>query len=618
MQNELDELIWVDHFLAEAWRVDTRLRVSEWAELKRFLPQGLTSMPGPWRNEVTPYLTEIMDCFSMSSPVQKVAIMKGTQLGFTVGVGENWIGYMIDDVPGPMLFVSGDKTMAEAAIEVRVDRMIETAGLGSKIFSQAEKAHKKKTGDTKSKKEFSGGFLLAVGPYSGSKLRSFSIRYLFFDEVDAYPQETRNEGDPISLAERRTDAFEQVRKILYISTPLIDHTSRIKPLFQDGDQRYFFVPCKHCGHMQILKWDRIKYEVDERGILVWESVHYECEKCGGHWKNSDKSEFLTLGEWRPAAIPTEPNYRSYHLNALYSPAGMRSWESICQQWIKAKTDPVLLRVFVNTVLGETWIERGEAPRHERIMLRREGYPTGTCPGNAYFLTVGADVQADRIEVEIVAWGKDKESWSVDYIVIPGQTEKIEGEVWGKLGNMLMREYAGLPIKTAFVDAGYNTPTVYEFCDQYDDGVFPVMGDSRVGKKAQLFIEKSLEDRGFQVKRINLFTDDLKQELYSYLSKGIPEPGQNYAKGYCHFPDEYGEKYFRQLTAEEKFPEKDKFGKTRYAWHLKHGRRNEAHDCRVYAMGALLFYATKKWELMYPDDKFSWPDFWKWCEDNLEK
>ncbi len=148
MQNELDELIWVDHFLAEAWRVDTRIRVSEWAEQKRFLPQGLTSMPGPWRNEVTPYLTEIMDCFSMSSPVQKVAIMKGTQLGFTVGVGENWIGYMIDDVPGPMLFVSGDKTMAEAAIEVRVDRMIETAGLQGKIFSQAEKAHKKKTGDT--------------------------------------------------------------------------------------------------------------------------------------------------------------------------------------------------------------------------------------------------------------------------------------------------------------------------------------------------------------------------------------------------------------------------------------------------------------------------------------
>ncbi len=616
MQNALDETIWIDHFLAEAFRVDTRLKVSEWAERKRFLPQGLTSMPGPWRNEVTPYLTEIMDCFSMSSPVQKVAIMKGTQLGFTVGVGENWIGYMIDDVPGPMLFVSGDKEMAETAIEIRVDRMIETAGLQGKIFSQAEKAHKKKTGDTKAKKEFAGGFLLAIGPHSGSKLRSFSIRYLFFDEVDAYPQETRNEGDPISLAERRTDAFEQVRKILYISTPAVEQLSRIKPLFRDGDQRYYFVPCKHCGHMQTLKWGHIKYEVDERGILVWNSVHYECEKCGGYWKNSDKAEFLGRGEWRPSAVPREPNYRSYHLTGLYSPVGMRTWESICQQWLKAKNDPLLLRVFVNAVLAETWIERGEAPRWERVMLRREEYQIGTCPGKALLVTIGVDIHKDRIEAEIVAWGKDKESWSIDYRVLYGDTQEDEDEVWNNLKKLLEAEHAGHIGKIAFIDAGYNTPQTYSFCNRFDTGVFPVMGDSRVGKRAKLFMLRDIS--GCQVKRVDLYTDALKQELYGYLEKGTPEPGQDYPFGYCHFPTEYGEKYFQQLMSEERYKETTRTGAIRYVWHLKSGRRNEAHDCRIYAMGALYYFATTAWEDTFPNDEFSWPDFWEWAEKDFPK
>ena len=616
MRNTLDETIWIDHFLAEAWRVDTRLKVSEWAEQKRFLPIGISSIPGPYRWDVNPFMREIADCFSESSPIQKVAVMKGTQMTATVGLGENWIGYVIDVVPGPMLFVSGDKEMAETAIEIRVDRMIETAGLQGKIFSQAEKAHKKKTGDTKSKKEFAGGFLLAVGPHSGSKLRSFSIRYLFFDEVDAYPQETRNEGDPISLAERRTDAFEQVRKILYISTPLIEQTSRIKPLFLAGDQRYYYVPCKHCGHMQKLQWDHIKYEVDERGILVWNSVHYECEKCGGHWKNGDKAEFLGLGEWRPSAVAREPNYRSYHLSSLYSPVGMRTWESICQQWIKAKNDPVLLRVFVNAVLAETWIERGEAPRWEKVMLRREEYQVGTCPGKALLVTIGADIHKDRIEAEIVAWGKDKESWSIDYRVLHGETKEDEGEVWDKFRALLKDEYAGHVAKMVFIDARYNTPQTRSFCDQFMSGVFPVFGESRVGARGKLYV---LHDTpGHQVKRVDLYTDVLKQELYGYLEKGTPEPGQDYPYGYCHFPTEYGEKYFRQLMAEERYKETTRTGAVRLVWHLKSGRRNEAHDCRIYAMGALYYFATLICEEEFGSETISWSDFWEWCEKVLPK
>jgi phage terminase large subunit GpA-like protein len=615
-----------------------RITVGDWAEEKRILPVGLTSMPGPFRWSVAPYMREIADCLSESSDVTEVAVMKGAQITFTVGVLENFIGYIIDVAPGPAMFISADKGMAETSVELRVDRMIESAGLSGKVFSQSEKRHNKKTGDTKSKKEFAGGFLLAIGPNVGAKLRSFSVRYEVFDEIDAYPKEigasdkskgkTANEGDPIALAKKRTVAFEQVRKILYGSTPLDDTTSRIKPLFEKGDRRYFHVPCKLCGHMQPLRWRdpdgtyRLKFEVDKLGRLIHESVHYECEKCHGHWKNEDKMIFLQLGEWRPTAESSEPGLRSYHISALYSPVGMQSWEAICQEWINAKEDLTKLRAFINTVLGETWVERGEAPRYERIMMRREEYKTGSLPDGArpLLVTVGADVQADRIAVETVAWGRDKESWSIEYVELPGDTSDIDSEAWKGLSKLLNSTPAGLPVFRALIDSGFNSPVVYQFCETFTQGVLPVKGDSRLQADRGTSRVYALRDvPGYYVKRVDLDPGHLKQEIYNSLGRGTSEgkaPTDPFP-GYCHFPFDYDERYFRMLTAEERVRETTRDGKGRMVWHLQHGRRNEALDCRVYALGCLsVAYGERVREIAEEDAaakcdprNYSWSDFW---------
>ncbi len=615
-----------------------RTTVSEWAEEKRILPTGLTPMPGPFRWSVAPYMREIADCLSESSDVREVAVMKGAQVTFTVGVLENFIGYIIDVAPGPAMFISADKGMAETSVELRVDRMIESAGLSGKVFSQSEKKHNKKTGDTKAKKEFAGGFLLAIGPNVGAKLRSFSARYEVFDEIDGYPQEigtadqskgkTANEGDPIALAKKRTVAFELIRKILYGSTPLVDSTSRIKPLFLKGDQRYFNVPCKHCGHMQVLRWRdpdgtfRLKFETDAVGRLLPDSVHYECEKCGRHWRNEDKAVFLPAGEWRPTAEPSEPGFRSYHISALYSPVGMQSWEAICQEWINAKDDLTKLRAFVNTVLGETWVERGDAPRYERVMLGREEYHTGSLPASAKpsIVTVGADVQADRIAVEVVAWGRDKESWSIKYEELPGDTSDIDGDAWKALREIIMTAHAGLPVFRALIDSGFNSPVVYQFCESFTSGVFPVKGDARLQADRGTSRVYALRDvPGYFVKRVDLDPGHLKQEIYNSLNRGTPTGKAPDAPfpGYCHFPFSYGEKYFRMLTAEERVRETTRDGKGRMVWHLQHGRRNEALDCRVYALGCLsVAYGERKIEIADEDAEakrdareWTWSDFW---------
>ncbi|HPS55921.1 MAG TPA: phage terminase large subunit family protein [Sedimentisphaerales bacterium] len=586
----------------------SRATVSEWAEGKRILPAGLTSIPGPFRWQTTPYLREIADCFSELSPVNKVAIMKGAQLGFTVGVLENVLGYIIDHNPGPTMFISGDKEMAEAAVEVRIDRMLESAGISHKIFAQSEKKHGRKTGDTKSKKEFPGGFLMAIGPNTGAKLRSFSIKTILFDEVDAYPQETGDEGDPLRLAERRTDTYERTRKLLYISTPLVDQTSRIKPLYESGDQRLYHVPCKHCGEMQPLVWDRLKYSTDEKGSLIYDSVKYCCIKCGGFWTNDDKQWFLERGQWIPQAKASEPGFRSYHLSALYSPVGMRTWGSIVHEWLTAKDDQKKTRTFINTVLGETWQERGESPPWERIMLRREDYLTGTYPSGfvPLLLTAGADVQENRIEVEVVAWGENKVSASIGYFVLDGDTSDIDGAPWVGLNEILCRDYAGHSIMLALVDSGFRTSTVYQFCERYHNGVQPCMGESANAWGRRSFASREVV--GYKTRRIDIQTGMMKSEIYGYLQRELSPDGETIPAGYCYFPLEYGEKHFKNLTAEQRVKEKTKSGAVRYVW-KQIRERNEQLDCRVYALAALYVLATQIGEAVSPDDPINWPDFW---------
>ncbi len=430
-----------------------------------------------------------------------------------------------------------------------------------------------------------------------------------------------SEGDPISLAEKRTDAFEAIRKILYISTPLVEQTSRIKPLFLAGDQRYYYVPCKHCGHMQRLEWRdaegryRLAYDVDERGHPVPSSVRYECEKCGGPWRNADKAFFLPRGEWRPTAKAEEPNYRSYHLSSLYSPLGMRSWESVVRQWVKVKDTPVKLRVFVNTCLGETWVERGEAPSFEKVMIRRDNYVSDTLPPEAkpLLVTAGVDVQEDRLEMEVLAWGRDKECWSINYLVFHGKTEYVDAEPWRELRAAIQAPHAGLRIMNVMIDSKHHTRTVYQFCESMNM-VFPLAGDSRVAKTGRTFTLKKVDEHS-KLRRVDLYEHELKQELYSYLRMGPPEPGQPYPAGYCHFPSSYGDRYFKQLTSEEFVKTRTRTGGTLMLWRTMHGRRNEAHDCRIYNMAALLVFQALAAEEVLKREITS-AEFWTWAEANL--
>ncbi|MBO4405625.1 MAG: phage terminase large subunit family protein, partial [Alphaproteobacteria bacterium] len=267
---------------------DSVISVSDWADANRVLSRTASSEPGRFRTSRTPYLKEIMDALSPSSPYEKVVFMKGAQIGGTEA-GNNWIGYMIDQAPGPMLVVQPTVEMGKRWSKGRLAPLIEdTPCLRDKV----KDPRTRDSGNTVQSKEFPGGQVVITGANSAVGLRSMPVKYLFLDEVDAYPPDADSEGDPLTLAIQRTATFTR-RKIFIVSTPTIQGLSRIEKEFSETDQRYYFVPCPFCDGYQTLKWENIHYDqIDSK-------VSYVCEFCKEHIDERYKTEMLRKGEWRP-------------------------------------------------------------------------------------------------------------------------------------------------------------------------------------------------------------------------------------------------------------------------------------------------------------------------------
>ncbi|MEO5376103.1 MAG: phage terminase large subunit family protein, partial [Alphaproteobacteria bacterium] len=397
--------------LERTWRdgmkPDPLLSVSEWADRYRVLSSKSSSEPGRWRTARTPYLKEIMDCLSPSSPVRRVVFMKGAQVGGSE-CGNNFLGYIIHQSPGPVMAVSPTVELAKRSSKQRIDPLIEESEV---LRGLVKERRSRDSGNTVLAKEFTGGVLVMTGANSAVGLRSMPARYLFLDEVDGYPGDVEGEGDPIMLAERRSATFQR-RKMLLVSTPKTKGLSRIEREFAASDQRYFFVPCPHCGGKQVLTFDRLRWPEGRPRDAVFVCAHCEAEIQEHH-----KTDMLAGGEWRATApgahVVPEARLRrdaaGFHLSSLYSPVGWYSWGDAAESFEAAKKDHDLMKGFVNTVLGLPFEEEADAPEWQRLYDRREDYPIGTVPWGGLLLSAGVDVQKDRIEVEVVAWGRAQEA-----------------------------------------------------------------------------------------------------------------------------------------------------------------------------------------------------------------
>lgn len=580
-------------WIASAWaalRPPPKLSLSEWANKNYVLSRESSAQPGRYR--ARSYQKGILDAIT-DPTVKRISLMKSARIGYTVGIIGPAIGYFMDCDPCPIMEVQPTVDTAKKYSKEFIAPMLRDVPV---LVGLVKGASVKTSGNTVLDKSFPGGVISIIGANSGAGFRMSSRRVVIFDEVDAYPPSAGDEGDPIALGEMRSQEFWN-RKIIAGSTPLVAGASRIEELFESGDRRRFYVPCPECGHMDVLRFRKRKGDEREGGHRMrWpddmpDEACFECSANGCVIEEQHKSAMLEAGEWR--AEGEFNGHASFHIWAAYSMSPNATWGQIATEFVAAsKAGPEKLRTVVNTILGETWQERGEAPEWERLYQRREPYPIGTVPDGVIVVTCGVDVQKDRFVYEVVGWGANKESWSLAYGELHGDTAL--DATWLQLdilldGGWQARDVTpGASIAMLAIDSGAFTQAVYEWARWHpmsrviavkgDDGPRPIIGPA---SPVEINFRGKRIQRGYKVWPVGV--DTAKGELYGWLrmprGEGDPPPG------WCHFP-EHDPEYFKQLTSEHLITVVNKrTHRSSRRWDPLPNRENHALDCRIYARAA---------------------------------
>ena len=571
--HDLDEEF-VGNAWARGWQIPAQLSLAQWADTYRMLPRAASSEPGRWRTDRTPYLREIMECLSESSPVREVNLRKGTQSGGTE-VGINWAAYVVDHCPGPMMVVQPTVEVGQRWSKQRFAPIIE---LMPCLREKIAPARARDSGNTTLLKEFPGGMLIVSGANSSASLRSMPVKYLFLDELDEYPRDLNDQGSAQEQAERRTSSFAR-RKIFRVSTPTVKDASAIDTEFLRGDQRYYHVPCPHCGLMQPLQNDNL---LDD-GTFVCRTA--AGGGCGCVIEEHHKTAMLADGRW-VAEHPGRP-VRSYHIWSAYAPIGLGySWAEIVAMRAAARADSKLMVTFTNTILGESYEGLSERVEANELSQRAGEWMRRTIPRGCLILTAGVDVQANRFAVLIVGWGRNETAWIIDYVELPADPTKPED--WEEL-----EAFLATPIMNACsvsmrpthiaIDSGNWAHEVYRYVrPRQSKGVMAVKGASQsgkpiIGRAAKIDVNARGKTIRHGVQLWMVGTDTAKQTLMQRLigdADSTPEARR------LNFPSDMGPEFYEQVTAERYDTEAGKWIKTP-------GKRNEALDCLVYAYAAAI-------------------------------
>lgn len=556
--------------LAAALAPRRALTVSAWADEHRILSGKQAGERGRWRTARNPILREIMDALSASSRVADIWVMKSSQVGVTEAT-VNFLGYTIDHAPAPVMVLMPTLDSRDAWKAQKLNPLLqETPVIRDLLGGQRSRD----AANSKDMIDFPGGVLFLAGGNSPNSYAQRSVRYLIMDDLDRFPGEVGEEGDPVALAKGRTKAFARAKR-LYISTPTVKDESLIERGWLTSDQRRYYVPCPHCGEFQPLEWGgpEAAHGIKWRGEGDALAAHYVCIKCAGEIYEHHKPGLLAAGRW--IAAHPERAARGYHISALYAPIGLGpSWADLAREWRHAVKSPGTLRTFINTHLGEVWEEQGDHVEPVGLLARLEEYeekPRGLAR------TAGVDVQKDRLEATVVDWDEGEEAWTMAHLIIPGDT--AQPEVW----RALAEELAHWAPDAAAIDSGFNTSMVYEFCAAHR-WAFAVKGRPGAGvpivedEKARRQRLRRQRKKGITVHLVG--DDQAKALIYSRLKITRAGPG------YIHFPNDasFDDEYFAQLTA-EKLVTKMR-GTRPYAEWVQTRPRNEALDCWKYALAAL--------------------------------
>lgn len=616
----------LDRAIAGGLRPPPRMNVSEWApRYRRFADDD--PLPGPWRNETAPELVEIMDAMSPHDPCEEGVIIKCAQSGGSASA-ENWIGFISDLAPGPMLFVQATLTAALAWAAEKFWPMVENTPRLDPRRGGTIRALGTPDGDgsTKGKIRFSrsNGFVLLAGASSAASLRQRTVRYAVEDDLDQFPDDLDGQGSPEVMVDQRLKVWRRqgLSKRLKISTPTIKGTSKIDAAYQGTDRRRFYLKCPACGSRFVMEWEDLHWPdgKPEEACLIppccgfdriehWQKAHMKrsdgwlAEEVDGvaQPRHMSEEEFQAARAAMPASIR-----RGWHLTGFIS--SFQTWADMAVSFIDAQGDLNRLKSWTNLVKGFAFELKGGTPDYEKLReLREQGWGAkqpAAMPVGPVVVTIGCDVQGDGIYVEKVGWAENAESWTLDARFIPGNTD-VKGEgAWAELDAYVKRGtlFPGgrvFPVDQLCCDAGYHTEAAEAFCRAHPNRLpvfgragwtLPILGRGenlryeRQGRKAGQ-ASKRAEDKAYIVG-----TFGVKLSWYGWLRTTIQTAaeevagGGSNARGRCHFNVDLPDDYFEQITAETIVTE-FVAGQPRRLWRPLAGRQNHWLDCRVYNVAA---------------------------------
>jgi phage terminase large subunit GpA-like protein len=567
---------------------------SEWAEANVSISVG-NAIPGPINFDNAPYQRGMLNAVKEPG-VRRVSYMTGAQLGKTT-VQQCCIGYFIAHEPQSQIFVQPTQGDVQTFLETKLRPMLDA---NPAIADKMAKQRGREGVNNSRIISYVGGWLMFSWAGSPKTLRGRSAPKRHADEIDG--MDATPEGDPVQLLDQRGATFGDQSLLTESSTPTVRGASRIETAFEEGDQRRYEVPCPHCDEPQHLKWSNVRWEGRvSTSMKEWEldlnqdhqpeTAMYMCEHCGTLWDDGQRIAAVRTAEakghgWK-AAKPFK-GHASFHAPEMLST--FRRLRDIVQSYL----DKIALgdaQSFQNVSLGETFEETGEKadPTTLQGRAQAEGWIQDEVqvPAGGVYLTAGVDMQNDRLEVEIVAWGVAEESWSVDYRVLWGDT--LQDDVWQDLDDLLAEEFrhesgALLPISSSVLDTGGNaghTQRAYEYA-KGKTGRRLFAGKGMGGWGVPIVQAPQRRQSGKQRRKVDLFivgVDEAKLMIMRRLAMSKPGPG------YCHVPADRDEEWYKQITAEKLLTRYVK-GQPVREWHKPDKARNEALDCRAYAYAAL--------------------------------
>ena len=541
-----------------------QLTVSEWAEKYRMLDSKSSAMPGPWSNDITPYLTGVMDEFN-NYETEKIIFVKPTQIGGTEAL-QNMIGYIVMQDPSPTMIVYPTDTLAKSVSENRLQPMLKATPEIAKKFDE---------NSSLLELQFDSMYISLTGSNSPSGLASKPIRFLMMDEVDKYPGASSKEADPIKLATERTKTFHN-KKIYITSTPTLK-TGHIWKEKEAADiEKHFFVPCPHCGEYIEFKFQNIRFPDDEGMSYAdrAEFATYVCQECGCLITDNDKHNMLKLGEWRTVRHNTKyVRNVAFWINTLYSP--FVRWSDIAKEFLVSKDDPEDLQNFVNSWLAEAWEDTKLKTSAELVLERQTELPAYVVPQWTKLLTAGVDVQENSLYWSIRAWGEFLTSQNIAH----GQSLSFE-EI-DRIMNMQYMTEEGDPmvVNLCLIDSGDQTDIVYDFCALHSDYALPVKGSSHAQlSHYKLSMVNKTDSRAYGMQLVLVDGGRYKDMIAGRMQRPNGKGSWMVYSG-CDM------EYATQVTAEHKVNVKTPGG-TKQVWQKKSSHADNHYlDTEVYALAA---------------------------------